>query len=671
MRYIFSILLCAILQAGFSQIIKTVGVSYTNGTPTYTPAKAGSWLALDTVTWRYYTWNGSTWLSDGFRVQTISGCSAPAYTPTKFQSLFVINACTVMQGGPELYYWNGSAWVQINEGQTVSEPLTQIVYGTGSGITSDTSLTFDGTLRVKSNATTTTAIFEQDPTGKTGSSYPVVLIQDKPNTIYPPTRNTDLLFEVRANNSPPVGRGVFQVQAEGQVRAYDILTVLPSTLPIDQWFPDPSIFQVGSDLSGTPGATTMTLHNMRDSGATAQGGHPLLKAYDMNSGFSGIIPGEERFELTGYGALRFGTTSASNPAIIPYWPGNAYGEMGMALRSPNIAIRNTNGKYGSAYGGLYAKFFAFQDTLYYINSGGGINPFITRNPSNNKVVIENENEFRVYDDIYIGNKSGAGGKITSAYGGINFDNTKIGHRISPVFALDINSADAFPARIQSPTSIFDFRQNLELKTPGTVTGTNIIGNLPISTLNLWSTTAESDGMGASIAFGSTNKTSPLSSPYFYGQIHCSKLGATANYAGQFKFVTMNANSTSTVKMEINETEVNVINNIKSTSLTSAGNRLIFANSTGVLDESTLDPANILQLTSVFNGNFSGTGTATTAFIVTLSATQPDATYSVSIMPKNVLSATDWYISARSTTTFTVTYLTGLTGAVDFDYIIVN
>lgn len=134
MKYIFSILLCLVLQTGFSQIIKTVGYSYTNGTPTYTPAKAGSWLALDTVTWRYYTWNGSTWVSDGFRIQTISGCSAPAYTPTKFQSLFVINACTVMQGGPELYYWNGSAWLQINEGQTYTA-------GTGISIDGDNEIT--------------------------------------------------------------------------------------------------------------------------------------------------------------------------------------------------------------------------------------------------------------------------------------------------------------------------------------------------------------------------------------------------------------------------------------------------------------------------------------------------------------------------------------------------
>lgn len=127
MKYILSILLCVILQTGFSQIIKTVGISYTNGTPTYTPAKAGSALALDTVTWRYYTWNGSTWLSDGFRVQTISGCSAPAYTPTKYQSLVVINACNDAQGGPEIYKWSGSVWEKSGG--------TEYTAGTGIDIT--------------------------------------------------------------------------------------------------------------------------------------------------------------------------------------------------------------------------------------------------------------------------------------------------------------------------------------------------------------------------------------------------------------------------------------------------------------------------------------------------------------------------------------------------------
>lgn len=95
---------------------------------------------------------------------------------------------------------------------------------------------------------------------------------------------------------------------------------------------------------------------------------------------------------------------------------------------------------------------------------------------------------------------------------------------------------------------------------------------------------------------------------------------------------------------------------------------IITNPTSLTDVTSV---NLLIGKKAFNGNYTATGTATTAFTVTLPVTMPDATYTPSITPKNALSATGWYISARTTTTFTVTYLTGLTGAVDFDYIVVN
>lgn len=173
MRYIFSILLCVILQTGFSQIYKTVGISYTNGTPTYTPAKAGSALALDTVTWRYYTWNGTTWISDGFRVQTISGCSAPAYTPTKFQSLVVINACNDAQGGPEIYKWSGSVWEK--SGGTAYTAGTGIAIS-GGNVISSTITQADGS-ETKINVG---AGLSKSGSGTTGSPY--VLTNTAPNT---------------------------------------------------------------------------------------------------------------------------------------------------------------------------------------------------------------------------------------------------------------------------------------------------------------------------------------------------------------------------------------------------------------------------------------------------------------------------------------------------------
>lgn len=67
------------------------------------------------------------------------------------------------------------------------------------------------------------------------------------------------------------------------------------------------------------------------------------------------------------------------------------------------------------------------------------------------------------------------------------------------------------------------------------------------------------------------------------------------------------------------------------------------------------------------GSFSGTGTATTSFVVTIGSTMANSTYKVNVTPTDALSAALFYISTKTTTTFTVTYLSGLTGTVAFDW----
>lgn len=69
------------------------------------------------------------------------------------------------------------------------------------------------------------------------------------------------------------------------------------------------------------------------------------------------------------------------------------------------------------------------------------------------------------------------------------------------------------------------------------------------------------------------------------------------------------------------------------------------------------------------GSVSATGTATTTFTVTIGATQANSTYKVTATPSNVLSAAVFYINNKTTTTFDVVYLAGLTGAVAFDWIL--
>lgn len=65
--------------------------------------------------------------------------------------------------------------------------------------------------------------------------------------------------------------------------------------------------------------------------------------------------------------------------------------------------------------------------------------------------------------------------------------------------------------------------------------------------------------------------------------------------------------------------------------------------------------------------FSGTGTATTSFVVTIGSTLANTNYTPVITPRNALSSAVFNVSAKTTTTFTVTYLTGLTGTVAFDW----
>lgn len=67
------------------------------------------------------------------------------------------------------------------------------------------------------------------------------------------------------------------------------------------------------------------------------------------------------------------------------------------------------------------------------------------------------------------------------------------------------------------------------------------------------------------------------------------------------------------------------------------------------------------------GSFSGVGTATTTFTVTIGSTMANTTYKVTATPTNVLSAAVFYVTNKTTTTFDVVYLAGLSGTVGFDW----
>lgn len=69
------------------------------------------------------------------------------------------------------------------------------------------------------------------------------------------------------------------------------------------------------------------------------------------------------------------------------------------------------------------------------------------------------------------------------------------------------------------------------------------------------------------------------------------------------------------------------------------------------------------------GSFSQVGAATTVFTVTIGNTQPNSTYNVQVTPTAALSAALFYVTNKTTTSFDVTYLAGLTGSVLFDWIV--
>ena len=75
----------------------------------------------------------------------------------------------------------------------------------------------------------------------------------------------------------------------------------------------------------------------------------------------------------------------------------------------------------------------------------------------------------------------------------------------------------------------------------------------------------------------------------------------------------------------------------------------------------------ITITTMKLNSFSGVGTATTVFTVTIGQTMANTTYKVNVTPTSALSAALFYVTNKTTTTFDVTYLAGLTGTVTFDW----
>jgi hypothetical protein len=125
-----------------NNIYTSGGISQTVGPPTYTPGRLGNVVAIDTATGYWYVTpnrlSGSAWLGFGFPLANISGSVPPAFTPTKFQPRFVINAVDSM------YYYNGTAWKHVNK-QTAAgiTSLNGLTAGTQTFATGTTGTDFN------------------------------------------------------------------------------------------------------------------------------------------------------------------------------------------------------------------------------------------------------------------------------------------------------------------------------------------------------------------------------------------------------------------------------------------------------------------------------------------------------------------------------------------------
>lgn len=82
-----------------------------------------------------------------------------------------------------------------------------------------------------------------------------------------------------------------------------------------------------------------------------------------------------------------------------------------------------------------------------------------------------------------------------------------------------------------------------------------------------------------------------------------------------------------------------------------------------------DGAGHMSNTIMTSGSFSDTGSSTTTFTVNIGQTMPSTTYKVTMTPTDANSASLYFVTNKTATTFDVEYLSPITGSVGFDYFI--
>ncbi len=197
----------------------------------------------------------------------------------------------------------------------------------------------------------------------------------------------------------------------------------------------------------------------------------------------------------------------------------------------------------------------------------------------------------------------------------------------------------------------------------TLPTTNIGGNVSLDATN---------GLGIFFKTGGTSKASISNSFTILGSGSKNDLLAYVFGSETFGIATNN----------VNRFNIDGSGNVTIAGLTTG----IVGNASGVLGTITALPSGTTATTQSANdnstkvattayvdaikpikGNSTTTGTATTVVTVTIGSTMANNTYTVVPTPKDLITAVNWYISAQTTTTFDVTFVTALTGSINFDW----
>jgi len=163
----FIFLLLAIPVAAIAQPSGSWPVSYGSSAPSYTPSGSGTRLYFNTATNELYTWQPaptSAWIKYPKAFDQISGCAAPAYTPTARQSTFAVNSCNPK---PELYQYTGSSWACLNCYPATLDASDIVVDNSGFNVLAgtDAQTAFEETDAALSNTLNTTTPFGGDVSG--------------------------------------------------------------------------------------------------------------------------------------------------------------------------------------------------------------------------------------------------------------------------------------------------------------------------------------------------------------------------------------------------------------------------------------------------------------------------------------------------------------------------